>query len=378
MVDATYADELPLDFCELTKEQLGSYPVPSSMAVYKLPHWLLKYLKLVDKTSVLYTTHSDCSSLKLIRCTTHMDKLTDDVFSRKSSIDTCTFSSDGSKIFTVDTSEEVSVYHISQEGLQKDQTTRKAEHLLVLPGGRILVQWHSNINVWDSDFRKLLWTWTCVRTPLCVTDEVVAFRGMKRGGLTVRDLKTGDEMFQLQGLQRPLVHCRMDPLNSRILTSDPCTLILWDMDSHKQKKYHQFGYVCGYSISSELKLIALCCSESHMYILNELDGEILRHIDISSAMYPCGFVYGTDLFVCHGRTGLHVVNVYIEKVGSVMCGHVRRQIPYSPVSCSPRSRKIAVAQDSGKLLLLEFHLPRYRPRICSACRVCVLLVIAFN
>ena len=373
MVDATYADELPLDFCELTKEQLGSYPVPSSMAVYKLPHWLLKYLKLVDKTSVLYTTHSDCTSLKLIRCTTHMDKLTDKVFRRKSRIDTCTFSSDGSKIFTVDTSEEVSVYHISQEGLQKDQTTRgMAEDLLVLPGGRILVQWESSINVWDSDFRKLLWTWTCVGIPLCVTDEVVAFRDEEYGVLTVRDLKTGDVKFQLQGHEDWLTRCCIDPRNSRILTSDRRTLILWDMGSHKQKKYYKFNSVCGYSISSELKLVALCCDKSHMYILNELDGEILRHLDISTTMFPSAFVYGTDLFVCLGLTGLHVVNVNLEKLGSMTCGPLPRYFHSSLVSCSPCSRKIAVGLYSGKLLLLEIHLPRYGPRTCSAWSFCVV------
>ena len=381
---ATYEDEdeLPVDFCELTNEQLvESCPIPGSMALHKLP-CSSKYLKLVDKTSVLYTTHSHCTSLKLIRCTTHLEKLTDIVFSRKSVIHTCTFSSDGSKIFTVDTDEEVSVYHISQEGLQKDQTTRKAKHLLVLPGGRILLQtWKSSINVWDSDFRKLLWTWTCVGIALCATDEIVAFVGSNYGVLTVRDLKTGHVKFQLRGHEDFVMDCCIDPLNSRILTSGRRTLILWDMGSHKQKKYYKFNSVCGYSISSELKLVALCCDESHMYILNELDGEILRHLDISTSLCPSGFVYGTDLFVCLGPTGLHVVNVYLEKLGSVMFEGVPvNHSDRSLVSCSPCSRKIVVLLDSGKVLLMEIHLPRYGPRTCSVCRVCVLLhvVIAFN
>ena len=272
----------------------------------------------------------------------------------------------------------MSVYHISQEGLRKDHTARKAERLLVLPGGRILVQWESSINVWDSDFRKLLWTWTCVGIALCATDEIVAFVGRNYGVLTVRDLKTGHVKFQLQGHEVLLLDCRIDPLNCRILTSDPFTLILWDMVSHKQKKYYEFNSVCGYSISSELKLVALCCDESHMYILNELDGEILRHLDISATMCPMGFVYGTDLFVCLGLTGLHVVNVNLEKLGSMTCGPLPRYFHSSLVSCSPCSRKIAVGLYSGKLLLLEIHLPRYGPRTCSACRVCVLLVITFN
>ena len=352
--------------CNKTKEELLLCPIP--VALYTSCDRADSF-KLVDETSVLHNKkHS--SRLKLIRCTTVTDQFTDEMLWKKSSVRTCALSLDCSTIFALNSDNRLSVYNISQRGLQKYLTNTKADGLYVLESGRILVRFGSRISMWKCDFKELLWTWKCHQygTLLCATDEIVAFR-YKVGVLTVRDLRTGEVKFHLKGHDCRVVHCCIDHQNDCILTAGDSSLIFWDGVSHKQKNYHQFcGCIREVSISREKNVVAVCiwgeADADGILILDELSGERLRELRISTPNYS-GFVFGTSVLVCaEVHTGfLYFMDVdNLEILTSIKCNPASRRGCQSALSCSPCSRKIAIGLESGKVLLLEIHLPRYRTR----------------
>ena len=350
---------------EKAKEELRPWRIP--MAVYSVKSaWFESHVELVSETSMLYQELRLSHSLKLIRSDTASRRLR-----QRCAVLSCAFSGDGSKIVTLDKTNKLSVYDISEERLKKKETTIEAEKVFVLPSGKIVAFGDSEIKVWNRDFKELLWSWQSEDPglPLCATDEIVVFQDRTAGGVTCRDVETGNVKCQLKGHDSQVKHCCVDPHSSSILTTDEDTLVLWDSSSSSRwrKVCRQFGVyqITCLLLSSERKVVAIGSNINGLFIFDEMTGDTLKVLKLS--VWWSGFVYGTALLVCLGSTGvLQVVDVgSLEKLGSTMCGAVV-DIPSWPcaplrsaLSCSPCSRKIAIALQTGKVVLLQIHLPRH-------------------
>ena len=250
-------------------------------------------------------------------------------------------------------------YEISEAGNLRISTSRLS-HILNLTDNKVVLwDWiggdgSRKLEVWDGNLTDIQWSWKCSprNEPLCADDAVGVITADETGSVHIHDTQTGEVKCTMEGGEGRMWWGRVDPINSRLVTTTEQTVYLWDLVSYKLHKCHQLPTKDPCSIASEKQLVAVMHASDHaVVVLNEISGEIIKRIDV--LVHCICFVHGTQL-ACASKSGLFFVDVEsCEKVAMMRF----RQSVIPKLSYDPDSRRLAVVTHNGEISLLKVHSP---------------------